>query len=110
MGFIKVVSLYIEGGNKNSSIMKPAFHKNATINGEPIQTLFDVVDEKSETNSKARIDVIEAINDIAVVRITMEDWHGQNFIDLHLLHKDADGWKIVAKVFTKTFLGTLVLI
>ncbi len=80
--------------------MKSAFHKNATINGEPIQGLFDVVDEKGETNSKARIDVLDVINDIAVVRITMEDWHGQNFVDLHLLHKGTDGWKIVAKVFT----------
>ena len=97
---IKVVSLYTEGGNKSSEIMKPAFHKNATINGEPIQTLFDVIDEKGETNSRARIDVLDVINDIAVVRITMEGWHGQDFVDLHLLHKGADGWKIVAKVFT----------
>ncbi len=97
---LATVKLYTEGGNKNSAIMKPAFHKNATINGEPIQTLFDTVDEKGETNSKARIDVLDVINDIAVVRITMEDWHGMNFVDLHLLQKGEDGWKILAKAFT----------
>ena len=30
----KVAQLYIDGGNGDSAIMKPAFHKNATINGE----------------------------------------------------------------------------
>ena len=98
----KVIQLYTEGGNKSSEIMKPAFHKNATINGEPIQTLFDVVDEKGKTNSKAIVDVLDVVNDVAAVRITMEDWHSANFVDFHLLKKDADGWKIVAKVFTET--------
>ena len=97
-----VVKLYTDGGNKNSSIMKPAFHKNATINGEPIQTLFDAVDKAGETNSKAIVDVLDVVNDVAVVRITMEDWHGENFVDFHLLKKDADGWKIITKVFTST--------
>ena len=96
----KVVQLYTEGGNKSSEIMKPAFHKNATINGDPIQTLFDGVDKAGETNSKAIVDVLDVVNDIAVVRITMEDWHGENFVDFHLLHKDESGWKIMAKVFT----------
>lgn len=98
----KVAQLYIDGGNGNSAIMKPAFHKNATINGEPIQTLFDYVDKVGETNSKAIVDVLDATNDVAAIRIIMEDWHGQNFIDYHLLHKDESGWKIVAKVFTET--------
>ena len=98
----KVAQMYIDGGNGNSSIMKPAFHKNATINGEPIQTLFDGVDKAGKTDSKAIVDVLDATNDIAAIRITMEDWHGQNFVDYHLLRKDADGWKIIAKVFTET--------
>ena len=98
----KVVQLYTEGGNKSSEIMKPAFHKNATINGDPIQTLFDIVDEKGETNSKAIIDILDVVNDVAAVRITMEDWHGVNFVDFHLLRKDEAGWKIIAKVFTET--------
>lgn len=98
----KVAQLYIDGGNGDSSIMKPAFHKNATINGDPIQTLFDYVDKVGKTDSRAVVDVLDVTNDIASIRITMEDWHGQNFVDYHLLRKDADGWKIIAKVFTET--------
>ena len=98
----KVAQLYIDGGNGDSSIMKPAFHKNATINGDPIQTLFDYVDKVGKTNSRAIVDVLDAVNDIAVIRITMEDWHGQNFVDYHLLRKDENGWKIIAKSFTET--------
>jgi len=98
----KVAQLYIDGGNGDSAIMKPAFHKNATINGDPIQTLFDYVDKVGKTDSQAIVDVLDATNDIAAIRITMEDWHGQNFVDYHLLRKESDGWKIVAKVFTET--------
>ena len=98
----KVAQLYIDGGDGDSSIMKPAFHKNATINGEPIQTLFDYVDTVGKTSARATVDILDATNDVAAIRITMEDWHGQNFVDYHLLQKGADGWKIVAKVFTET--------
>ena len=98
----KVAQMYLDGGNGDSSIMKAAFHKNATINGEPIQTLFDGVDKAGKTNSKGIIDVLDVVNDVAAIRITMEDWHGQNFVDFHILKKDSDGWKIVAKVFTET--------
>lgn len=98
----KVAQIYIDGGNGDSSIMKPAFHKNATINGEPIQTLFDGVDKAGKTNSRAIVDILDAINDVAAIRITMEDWHGHNFVDYHILQKGADGWKIMAKVFTET--------
>jgi len=93
--------MYIDGGNKGSEIMKPAFYKNATINCDPIQNLFDAVDKAGETNSKAIVDVLDIVNDVAAVRITMEDWHGENFIDFHLFRKDETGWKIVAKVFTE---------
>lgn len=98
----KVEQLYIDGGDGDSSIMKPAFHKNATINGEPIQTLFDTVDKLDKTSARATVDILDATNDVAAIRIVMEDWHGQNFVDYHLLQKGADGWKIVAKVFTET--------
>ncbi len=98
----KVAQLYIDGGNKGSEIMKPAFHKNATINGDPIQTLFDAVDKAGKGNSTAIVDVLDVVNDVAVIRITMEDWHGEDFVDFHLIKKDADGWKIIAKVFTQT--------
>ena len=97
----KVAQMYVDGGNGDSSIMKPAFHKNATINGEPIQTLFDAVDKAGKTDSKASVDILDAVNDVAVIRITVENWHGENFVDFHMLKKYSDGWKIVAKVFTE---------
>ena len=93
--------MYIDGGNGDSSIMKPIFHKNATINGEPIQTLFDGVDKAGKTNSKAIVDVPDVVNDVAAIRITMEDWHGQNFVDFHILKKDENDRKIMVKVFIK---------
>ena len=41
---VKAGNLYLEGCRKgDSSIMKPAFHENATINGDPIQTLLMVL-------------------------------------------------------------------
>lgn len=97
---VSVANLYLEGCQKgNSSIMKSAFHKNATINGEPIQNLFDGADAAGATNSNGRVDVLEVNNDIAVIRVTMENYFGADYVDLHMLKKFDDGWKIVAKVF-----------
>lgn len=98
---MKAANLYLEGCQKgNGDIMKPAFHKNATINGNPIQTLFDGADETGATNVKGRVDILDVVNDIAVIRITMEDYAGADYVDFHVLRKEEDGWKIVAKVFT----------
>ncbi len=84
--------------------MKPAFHKNATINGSSIQTLFEGVDQAGASNTTGRIDILDVVNDIAVIRVTMEDYFGDNFVDnfvdFHMLRKEEDCWKIVAKIFT----------
>ena len=98
---MEAVNCYVEGGKKNSESMKPGFHKNATINGEPIQTLFDLVDKLGETDAKARVDILDVVNNIACVRITIEGWHNMNFVDFHLLMKGEDGWKIVSKIYTE---------
>ncbi len=98
---IKVAQAYLDGCNAgDSNIMKESFHINATINGNPIKTLFDGVDEAGKAKAKGRIDVLDVENDIAVIKVTMENYFGENYVDLHLLHKDEQGWKIVAKVFT----------
>lgn len=100
-GIMKAANLYLEGcRNGSGDTMKPAFHKNATINGNPIQTLFDGADETGKTNTKGRVDILDVVNDIAVIRITMEDYAGSDYVDFHVLMKEDDGWKIVAKVFT----------
>ena len=99
---MKVANLYLDGCQKgNGDIIKQAFHKNATINGNPIQTLFDGVDETGATNVKGRVDILDVVNDIAVIRITMEDYAGADYVDFHVLRKEEDGWKIVAKIFTE---------
>ena len=98
---MKVAQMYLDSCKEGKSeIMKPAFHKNATINGEPIQTLFDGVDQAGASNTTGRIDILDVVNDIAVIRVTMEDYFGDNFVDFHMLRKEEDGWKIVAKIFT----------
>ncbi|MBQ9025701.1 MAG: nuclear transport factor 2 family protein [Methanobrevibacter sp.] len=98
---IKAGELYLAGCNGTSDIMKKAFHENATINGAPIQTLYDGVDEAGPGNCNGRIDVLDVANDVAVIRITMEDYFGANYIDFHILKKEEDGWKILAKAFTE---------
>lgn len=98
---VKAGNLYLEGCRKgDSSIMKPTFHENATINGDPIQILFDGADDAGSTDSTGRVDVLDVVNDIAVIRITMENYFGADYVDLHMLKKFEDGWKIIAKVFT----------
>lgn len=96
-----VLTTYLEGGNKSGAAMKPAFHVNAVVNAQPAQTLFDAVDEAGETQATGHIDILDVVNDIACARVSMEDWHGMNFVDFHHLMKTEDGWKIVSKIYTQ---------
>lgn len=98
---LAVLKTYLEGGNKNSAAMKPAFHANATVNAGPAQVLFDAVDQAGETQAIGRIDILDVVNDIACARVVMEGWHGSNFVDFHNLMKTEDGWKIVSKIYTQ---------
>lgn len=99
---VAVVGKYVEGGNAGSGdVMKPAFHEAATINGQPIQTLFDGADAAGPTDSVARIDVLDVVNDIACVRVTMEGYHGHDYVDFHELMKVDGAWRIVAKIYTE---------
>lgn len=36
-----------------------------------------------------------------VVRVTLEGYHGHDYVDLHELVKGDGEWKIVAKIFTE---------
>ena len=49
--------------------------------------------------TKARVDVLNIEGTAAVVRVTLEDWHGLAFTDFHSLIKEDGQWKILAKVF-----------
>lgn len=97
----RVAQLYVDGCAKgDGNYMKPAFHQSATINGAPIQTLFDGADQLGKTDSIGKIDILDVVNDIAVIRVTLENFHGENYVDFHALRKDENGWKIMAKLFT----------
>ena len=98
----KVEEVYMKGCNGNTALLKTAFHENATINGEPIQTLYDFVDKEGEANSRAAVDVLDVTGDAAVVRIAIEGLHGHVFVDYHALIKGEDGWKSVAKIYEQT--------
>lgn len=97
-----VLTQYLKGISNESYLLKAIFHKNAVLNAEPIQTLFDAIDEVDiENESKARIDIFDISGNIATARVILENWHGHNFIDFHHLMKTEDGWKIVSKIYTE---------
>lgn len=98
---IKTVQIYLDGGNVSGDAQKPAFMEGATINGEPIQTLFDVVDKLGPGQATGHIDVLDVAGNVAAVRVTMENFHGTDYVDFHVLLKGDDGWKIAAKVYTE---------
>ena len=95
-----VLNQYLKGGDNGSYLLKPIFHKNAIVNGEPAQALFDAIDKAGiEKNSKARVDILGVVGNIAIARVVLENWHGMNFIDFHNLIKTEDGWKIISKIY-----------
>ena len=47
------------------------------------------------------MDILDVVNDVAVIRITLENYFGADYVDFHALKKGSDGWKIMAKVFTE---------
>lgn len=110
-GIVKAIDYYIEGGRKgDSKIARKGFAETATMswydNGElksvPIQALYDLYDQpqKPEGDVFYEISSCSIADDVAIVRI--ESQFGPNkFSDMFTLVKDADGWKIVSKVYHK---------
>lgn len=99
---LRAAQMYVDGCAKGSGdMMKPAFHESATINGAPIQTLFDGAEQAGPSDCRARIDVLDVVNDAAVIRVTLENYFGADYVDFHAMKKEKDGWKIMAKVFTE---------
>lgn len=104
-----IIKKYIEAGLKgDSSIMKFAFHKDATMYGHidgklvggPIETLFDIIDSgEPAKNLKAEITTIDYIGGIAQVKAECENWNGARYTDMFILVKDNDDWKILTKVY-----------
>jgi len=104
-----IMQNYVEGGRKGDSvIMRPAFHKNATIHGHvngdllagPIQLLFNWVDENPPAvNLKATIVNIDLANTIATARVELTSWLDSRYTDQFTLLKENDKWTITSKVF-----------
>ena len=104
-----VIESYVEGGRKgDASIMKTAFHKNATIHGivngslfgGPIQIMFDwVKDNPPATELKAAIVNIDLADTVATARVELSDWNGARYTDQFTLLKENDAWSITSKVF-----------
>jgi len=104
-----VIESYVEGGRKgDASIMKTAFHKNATIHGlangnlfgGPIQIMFDWVNENPPAPKlKAEIVNIDLANTVATARVELSDWNGARYTDQFTMLKENDAWSITSKVF-----------
>ncbi|WP_294448873.1 nuclear transport factor 2 family protein [uncultured Gemmiger sp.] len=62
---------------------------------------FDGATQAGPADSRAQVDILDVVNDVAVIRVTLENYFGADYVDFHALKKDETGWKIMAKVFTQ---------
>lgn len=102
---------YVDGGGKaDIDEVKKGFHERAVMNGVdaegkcsfgPIENLYELYRQVGPTDARTRVDILDIAGSIAVARITIEGWHGQDFVDYHELVKQDGEWKIVAKVFNQ---------
>jgi hypothetical protein len=105
----RTVEFYIAGARSGSStVMRRAFHDDATIFGYEggslfagaIQRLFDWHDRNGPAaDIRADIVNIDIAATIATVRLELDNWTGTNYTDLFTLLKVDGQWKIMNKVF-----------
>lgn len=110
-GIVRSVEYYFEAGRKgDSEYMKQVFLPEANIYstrdgkvvGGPIQILYDMVEGKpSPTEIVYAIESIDISGVIATVRLKIDDWAGNAYIDMFTMIKGEDGWKIASKVSRK---------
>ncbi|MCD7757552.1 MAG: nuclear transport factor 2 family protein [Clostridiales bacterium] len=99
---LKAAQLYIDGCAKgDGELMRPAFMEGATINGAPIASLFEGATQAGPGGSTAHVDVLDAVGDVAVIRVYLQNYFGKDYVDFHSLLKTEKGWQIAAKVFTE---------
>lgn len=108
---LEVLRQYTEGGVKaDSSIMKPAFHEQATIfgvdekgalTGGPIQGLFEIIDTHFTPSPKAKDAIvrIDIVGTAASARVDTNDISGFCFTDFFNLLKVDGKWTIVSKIY-----------
>ena len=105
----KTLQHYIEGAKTGKGdLMKPAFHKDATIFGYigddlfsgPIQKLYDWNDKNGPASDiSCEFESINIVESIATVCLKSKNWTGYNFTDFFTLLKIDDNWKIINKIF-----------
>jgi len=96
---LAVIEQYADGHKFGSDLMKKSFHRNAIINAEPIQVLYEAIDEAGVCEPVTRVDILDIACSIACARVTIEECYGKNYIDFLQLMKTDDGWKIVSKIY-----------
>lgn len=91
---------YIQGTNGDMTRLKRAYHKNALINGMPIQALFDSVERNGKTQATGRLDYLDISGQAASAKVIIENWHGNQYVEyLQLLKFPGTGWQIISKAF-----------
>jgi len=105
----RAVHYYIDGLiSGRGDDMKPGFHRDATIYGNPggelfsgpIQLLFDLTDKNGAASElQARIAGIDLNGTVATARLELNNWAGARYTDLFTLLKTDGEWKIINKVF-----------
>lgn len=109
---VAVLDLYNNGGKRaDSSIMQPAFAKQATIfgldangnlDGGPIQNLFDTIDSDifySSPEAKSAIVSLDIVGNAASARIDTNDISGFCFTDFFNLLKVDGNWTVINKIY-----------
>lgn len=107
---IESVKTYLSGITEGKSAkMKPVFVKEATIfgakagqkvSGGQIQILYDVIDSLGEAQqAKSDIEILYQFENIAAVKVDTKNLHNANVIDLLLLTKIDNEWRITSKLW-----------
>ena len=96
----EVMKNYVDGANGDLELLRSTFLPTALINGLPIQELYDIVEERGETNADYHVELIDVVRRAANVKIIVKDWHGYNFVEFFHLVKMNDDWMITSKTGT----------
>ena len=108
---VAVLNQYNAGGAQaDSSIMRPAFSRQATIfgvdgddqlTGGSIEGLFEIIDSAFRPSPQARAAIVrvDIVGTAASARVDTDDISGFRFTDFFNLLKVQGEWTIVSKIY-----------